>query len=322
MMFCIEVRGVNDLWHRMCPVMVAKAVAEETRNGKAYRFPTPVMIEVREPWCRVLEDPKRDCNHVFHLMESIWMLAGRNDVAFLDQFNSNMKNFSDNGNQFNAAYGHRWRNHFGQDQLLKAIERLRTNPTDRRVVINMWDPSDDMFNMTTKDVPCNLTMIPQVSPDGKLDLLTVNRSNDLVWGLCGANAVHLSMVHEFMTMALGLPMGTWRHLSTNLHYYDWHADLVKDTHVQPNYVWQTFPRRQMLLDGTDAETFLRECGEICDGKQEGFSSPFLEDTVEPVWASWREWKTGDKREAIEIASCIESDDWRIGIVHWYKRHIK
>lgn len=321
-MFTIEVRGVNDMWHRLCPVMAAKAVMEETRNGPAYRFPTPVMIEVREPWNRVLEDPNRDCNHVFHLMESIWMLAGRNDVAFLDQFNSNMKNFSDNGNSFNAAYGFRWRNHFGNDQLLQAIDRLRANPKDRRVVINMWDPRDDMFNEGTKDVPCNLTMIPQIAVDGRLDLTTINRSNDLVWGLCGANAVHLSIVHEFMAAALGVRQGVWRHLSTNLHYYERHKGLVGATHVNTNFVWQQFPKHQPILSGADVGTFLGECEDLCNGKMEGFCSPFLEDTVEPVWASWREWKGGDKQEAIEIASSIESDQWRIAIVRWYKRHLK
>lgn len=319
-MFTIEVRGVNDMWHRLCPVMVAKGVVQETRNGIAYRFPTPVMIEVREPWCRVLEDPARNCNHVFHLMESIWMLAGSRDVAFLDQFNSNMKSFSDDGQVFNAAYGHRWRNHFDRDQLVMAAEKLAANHSDRRVVIGMWDPGEDLFNLSTKDVPCNLMMIPQVAVDGRLDLTTINRSNDLVWGLCGANAVHLSMAHEFLAAAVGVPMGVWRHLTTNLHYYKWHEDLVKSTQVQPNFVWKQFPKRQPLVK--DPVAFLRECEEIVAGKQEDFTEPFLEDTVEPVWASWREWKAGNKSDAVEIAECIESDDWRFAIVSWYKRHMK
>lgn len=315
--FSIECRGVNDAWHRLCPIMTTMAEKAETRNGIAYQLPGPITITMREPWNRVLEDPVRNCNHIFHIMEAMWMLAGHNDVAFVEQFNHNMLTFSDDGRVFNAAYGHRWRHHWGFDQVEHCIERLRAFPSDRRAVITMWDPTDLLQD--TKDMACNMQIMPYIR-GGELCMTTTNRSNDLVWGLCGANAVHLSFLHEYIAASLGLPMGCWVHHTNNLHYYEKHKELVSNTKVESNYVWRTFPKRQLLVQ--DPATFYREVQELVDGKQEGFEEPFLEDTIEPVWASWREWQAGDTDEAIHIASCIECDMWRPAIVGWYNRALQ
>lgn len=313
-MFHIECRGVNDFWHRMCPVMVAKAKKVDTRNGPAYRYPGPIAVTFREPWCRVLEDRTRNCNHVFHLMEAMWMLAGCNDVDFVKQFNSNIANYSDDGKVFNAAYGHRWRHHWGFDQVEHCINRLHADPYDRRAVITMWDPRDMLKD--SKDYACNMQIMPTVN-DGKLDFFTTNRSNDLVWGLAGANAVHLSFLQEYMAASLGLEMGEWVHMTNNLHVYEKHWDLVKATKVETNYVWRKFPKNQPLV--VDPFTFLCEVRELVEGKNSDFKEPFLEDTIEPVWSSWIAWKDGDIEQAHYIASCIEDDMWRPEIMDWYKR---
>jgi len=316
--FSIEVRGVNDLWHRMCPIMIANAEKVVTRNGPAYQLPGPLTITCREPWNRVLEDPARECNHVFHLMEAMWMLAGSNDLPFVEQFNRNMANYSDDGEYLNAAYGHRWRNHWGFDQIEHCIERLRRFPNDRRAVITMWDPQD--LIKETKDMACNMQIMPYIR-DGKLCMTTTNRSNDMVWGLCGANAVHLTFLQEYIACALGLPMGFWVHMTNNLHFYEQHYELVRSTKVEPNYVWRQFPGRQKLVQ--DHNTFYREVQElVIEGKQEGFAEPFLEGTIEPVWTSWREWKAGNLEDAAYIASCIEDDMWRPAIMAQYDRMLR
>jgi hypothetical protein len=121
----IKVRNVNEAFSDIFWKMKAMNLEpEQTRNGPAYVMPEPVTTIYTHPDERVLFNRKRDCNPVFHLMESIWMMAGRNDVAFLSQFNKNMVNFSDDGVTFNAAYGYRWRHHFGFDQIRAVIKTL------------------------------------------------------------------------------------------------------------------------------------------------------------------------------------------------------
>lgn len=335
-----EYESLGRMWDMLCYRIIDTAHSSrvETRNGWATRLNGGTMITIRNPRERLLYDAARNCNHVFHLMESIWMLAGRNDVAFLQQFNSNMENYSDDGATFHAAYGHRWRNHFGVDQLVSCIEMLDEDPNDRRAVISMWDARVDGNGKQGKDFPCNLMILPAISEwknprtgqdEKRLDFTIINRSNDLVWGLCGANAVHMSMLQEFMAGALGLRVGTWHHFTNNLHVYDKHLDLVKSvaegvrssTRPWVNYCGDTNNHRDdpYFVNPTNWRDFLIECEDICNGKQEGFRNSFLEETVEPVWASWREWKSGNYGEAIEIAECVDAYDWRKAVVEWYFR---
>lgn len=330
----IQVYALDDMWSRLCRLMRDKGVPVETRNGKAIEMPGQTLITVEKPRERVLFDKDRNCNHVFHLMESIWMLAGRNDTAFPAQFNSNISNYSDDGGIFHGAYGYRWRSHFGVDQVEYAIDALLKDRNDRRVVIDMWDSDVDGNGRVGKDFPCNVMILPKVvkyesgpihERGYKLDITIINRSNDLVWGLCGANAVHMSFLHEYMACALGLPVGRWHHFTNNLHVYEQHWELMRK-------VANANPRIGLPYAGVSSingehhlppllvsrETFLAECRAICDGQTEGFQEPFLENTVEPVWASWRAFKSGDLEEAYEIAQCIDQYDWRKGVMQQYE----
>ncbi|MHA2069706.1 MAG: thymidylate synthase, partial [Candidatus Thorarchaeota archaeon] len=94
-----------------------------SRNGPVLVFDGPVTTVFRKPQERVMLLPERDANPFFHFMEGLWMLAGRNDVEWISQFNSTIENYSDNGVTFHGAYGHRWCNYFNSgggvlDQLL------------------------------------------------------------------------------------------------------------------------------------------------------------------------------------------------------------
>jgi hypothetical protein len=174
----------------------------------------------------VLFHPERDANPFFHLYESLWMLAGRNDVAGPLKYAKQMAAYSDDGETFWGAYGWRWRRAFpgagignyAADQLRSIAEALRKNPEDRRQVLQMWHSEKDLAAVG-KDVPCNLTATFQTSYDGKLDLVVFNRSNDIVWGCYGANAVHFSFLQEYMARWVGLPVGTYTQVSVNWHGY-------------------------------------------------------------------------------------------------------
>lgn len=322
-MWNLEARNVNDLYPLLCKLLMEKGVLSESRNGRVRVAPGPTVIKIKQPWERVLLDPYRDANPIFHLLEAVWMLAGRNDVDFVTRFNSNMASFSDDGSTFNAAYGHRWRYHFGFDQLEKVIDMLSADPNDRRTVITMWDPAD--LNKITKDVACNLQIMPRII-DGALEFTTTNRSNDLIWGLCGANAVHLSFLQEWMAGALGLRVGSWNHLTNNLHIYEHHWDLARRAETYPWWLGLG-PIQPLLTERTRerAQIFRAECIDIAEGRKgddDYFETPFLDETVEPMLFSHAEWKSGNKKGAIEAARSIESSDWRRATIEWYERRMK
>ena len=127
-----------------------------------------------------------------------------------------MKNFSDDGKVFNAAYGHRWRKHFGTDQLLDVINLLKQDISTRQAVIQMWDVEDLVKD--TCDKACNTQLIFDTR-NNKLNMTVFNRSNDVWWGAYGANAVHFSFLQEVIARAIDYPLGEYRQVSNNFHLY-------------------------------------------------------------------------------------------------------
>lgn len=139
-------------------------LAGESRNGPVLRFPTPVTTVWATPLNRVSYSEVRDANPFLHLMEAMWMLAGRNDVETMGFYAKQMLAYSDDGVALNAAYGFRWRHHFGRDQLDEAVEILKKDPASRQVVVQIWDSED--LTKATKDKACLAGDTVLRSPEG------------------------------------------------------------------------------------------------------------------------------------------------------------
>src|ERR1700723_1977697 len=133
-MIVIQERGVNEAWHTAKAIMKQNGVPKDSRNGPTLEVPEPVTTCFFAPTECVLFDPVRDSNPFFSLLEPLWMIAGRDDVAWISQFNSNIHKYSDDGKKFHGAYGYRWRHHFAMDQLSKIVSMLINDKDDRRVV--------------------------------------------------------------------------------------------------------------------------------------------------------------------------------------------
>jgi len=156
------------------------------------------------------------------------MLAGRNDVKFLASMVPSIKQFSDDGDVFHGAYGHRWRKWFNFDQLKEIADNLKKNPDCRRQVLSMWSATADLSS-GSKDVPCNTHVYFSRDRDGVLNMTVCNRSNDAVWGALGANVVHFSVLQEFLAHQIGCDVGRYWQVTNNLHLYtDRHAGLMEE----------------------------------------------------------------------------------------------
>jgi len=241
----------------------------ESRNGAVLAFRYPVLTEYEMPWRRVLFSPVRNANPFFHLMEALWMLAGRNDVWFPASFVPRMGGFSDDGKTLYGAYGHRWLFSFGFDQIRHAAHMLKKDPTSRRSVVAMWNSgawsphgntSDSIAAATGgKDVPCNTHMYFD-RRDGKLNMTVCCRSNDIIWGCYGANAVHFSILLEFMAAMVGCEMGVYRQFSNDLHLYPSNMPRDFDMELLENDLWGTdlyakgLVTHMPLIDSANGET--------------------------------------------------------------------
>jgi hypothetical protein len=207
-------------------ILADDGVTQPSRNGDVVRLTEPVSTVYTRPCERVEFHPWRDSNPFLHFYESLWMLAGRRDVAPLARYAKQMEQYSDDGETLNAAYGYRWRHaspvssqgrHDGTDQLPVICDALRADPISRQQVLQIWDHREDLGTQT-RDHACNLTATFQVQ-NGRLDMVVFCRSNDAIWGCYGANAVHFSMLQEYVARRAGFDVGTYTQISVNWHAY-------------------------------------------------------------------------------------------------------
>ena len=80
-------------------------------------------------------------NVAIAIAEVIWIMTGRDDLAFLNAWNQKLPGYVSAGLKLHEAYGHRLRHHIGVNQLTRAYQALRSNPNTRQVVLQIWDPS-------------------------------------------------------------------------------------------------------------------------------------------------------------------------------------
>lgn len=216
-MYVISARNVNGVYQKGLDLLMQEGRFEDTRVGPALVLPMPVTAVYSRPWERVLFNEERDANPFFHFFEALWMLQGRSDLKFVEYLLPRMRNYSDDGWLIRGSYGGRWRHWFEKDQINQVVQNLLEYSGSRRAVISMWDPQRDVNN-SHKDTPCNTTMHFQVHGE-RVEMTTFCRSNDIIWGAYGANAVHLSMLQEYIAMKLGIVSGTWYQISNNFHAY-------------------------------------------------------------------------------------------------------
>ena len=305
---------INEAYCEMQQVAPHFGEWESTRNGKALVFIEPVLISHTNPERRVLFDSLRDANPFFHYMEAIWMLAGSDSVRFPAKFAKNILNYSDDGKYLHGAYGHRWRASFGVDQVEEVITMLSNDPNTRRAVIGMWNPGLDL-NYEGKDLPCN-THIYFRNRSGTLDMTVCNRSNDLVWGCLGANAVHFSILQEYIANATKLRMGCYHQFTNNLHIYEGFTE--KYSKAANRWYTMNSPIQALrfsphTFDLDEASDFVIE-----DGAGE-WASPILRMNAKPMLLSWESYKMGNKTNALLEANKIYDEDWRAACIMWLER---
>lgn len=317
----LTVNNANDLFAEGLWKIKIHGREENSRNGPVLRIPEPVLTRVKNPMERVLFFGERDANPIFHLLEAIWMLAGRRDVAFPQLFNSKIGQYSDDGEVFNAAYGYRLRHHFGQDQLCGVIEKLKKDSETRQAVLQLWDAAD--LNKDTLDRACNTQLVLDIV-DGKLNMTTFNRSNDFWYGAAGANIVHFTVIMEFIAGAVGVGMGEYRSFTTNLHLYTELYNAGKHLIIPPNaeqfdmYAKGVTPMSMGVAE--DYGKFLDDCENFCN---DPFSHPnyyhdFFQDVAYPMAmvSKVRKEKASDGKK---WADMIYAPDWRMATFDWIKR---
>lgn len=368
-MHVIKATNVNDALAKGIRYLVKYGIVEGSRNGTVLVAPGPVTTVYSKPWQRVLFSPMRDANPFFHLMESLWMLGGGNELAFPAQFAKQLMAYSDDGHTGWGAYGWRWRNFFGWDQLDVAVEELGRNPNSRRVVLAMWNAMSSFTNHPAqpyaflhgryayndmdvaieggKDVPCN-THIYLDCRGGVLNMTVCNRSNDIWWGCYGANAVHMSVLQEYVAQRLGIEMGEYRQISNNYHIY---TNVVPYLHpldvpqvdkllldIGQHNLYSEVPAQrydqptgELIFThyglGATSKDWDRSLQEFLKYPEQSLPAnqdhPFFAEVARPMYRAWVARKDGDIFAAYKHIQQIKAEDWRAVCQAWvYRREVR
>lgn len=342
----------------------------DSRNGPVLMIDEPVIVTYTHPQERVLRNPVRDCNPFFHLYESLWMLAGSNDVTQLAYYVKRMLDYSDDGKTQNGAYGYRWRKSgvahsedyaytfTSIDQLNILIEHLKNKPESRRAVLQMWNVEDDLLKIdTSKDVCCNtsvyfsirtektvsaLGFVEHIYKDVQyLDMTVTNRSNDLVWGMLGANFVHFTMLQEYVADCLGVRVGKYHQITNNLHIYtSTNSGYTPKEWIAPyKTIWDTSHKEEFepYLNSTEhiplvnnKEVFDVEVQKFVEshGSSDGFNArqdyteKFLRDIAWPMCRAYHWHKLKYDYTALECLQSVAHPVWRADAIEWICRRMK
>jgi hypothetical protein len=340
----IRVNNVNQALAEGLIFLDRYGVEESSRNGPVLVASAPVTTEYSKPAERVLFSPLRDANPFFHLFESLWMLAGRNDIAFPVAFNSRFGAYSDDGKTQRGAYGFRWRKWFGYDQLNVIINELRSNPASRRCVLGMWDageicyperdcskyePSTDGDLLAnTVDKPCNTHIYFRVhcgnTKEPVLDMTVCCRSNDILWGAYGANAVHFSFLQEYMAARIGVGVGTYYQMSNNFHLYtdvigrDKMHGIIEDC-MQTNYYRGNLQTVPLAHNPDEFDYDLhRFFGSLDIPNRTTYTNLFFTQVAGPMYEAWK-YRKIDTYHADIAVSAIQDGAWRLACAAWLER---
>ena len=130
---------------------------------------------------------------------------------------------SDDGVTNNSAYGYLIQKKHGFNQFVKIIELLQKDPNTRRAVINLNTPNERVIE--TKDEPCTISLQFFVR-DGKVDLTTVMRSNDIWFGLT-FDIIYFTELQKWVADFLGYEYGTYTHFAGSFHTYERDYEKIK-----------------------------------------------------------------------------------------------
>lgn len=327
------VENTNEAMYPVYSWMAEAGILADSRNGQVLRAPCPVVITYMCPTQKVNFCPIRDANPFFHLLESIWMVAGSNKLKPLAELLPSFADFSDDGQVLNAAYGHRARHHFGFDQLMVAGTTLRMNPESRQAIVQLWEPFD--MAKETKDKACNTQLMFAVSPlNQTLEMTVINRSNDAIWGgVSGANVVHLAYLFEVVAFIAGREPGCMHVFSNNLHIYTDNPkasplldkyrnyDPRSETYHMDKLTWEP------ILQGLDSpsalqlesQLILRWIADFDEQILTTWTNRFIGLTVIPMMKAALAHKDRLKATAFKHAHEVRDGAWRKAAIEWLSR---
>lgn len=225
-----EAETLDDLLRLIFPKLLD---SQETINATRGNFNEifGAMLVLNNPRARLSRTESK--GKLFSALgELFWYLSKENNLAFIEYYLPYYKNESDDGVSVISGYGQRLFSHNGNDQINNVISLLKTKPTSRRAVIQLFDASD--LSADYKSIPCTCTL-QFIIRENKLNLLVNMRSNDAYLGL-PHDVFVFTMLQEIVARSVNVEIGIYKHCAGSLHLYEDHFEKAK-TYISEG--WQS-----------------------------------------------------------------------------------
>jgi hypothetical protein len=144
------------------------------------------------------------------------------------------------------------------------------------------------------------------------------RSNDLIWGAYGANAVHMSILQEYVACGLARPVGHYWQVSNNYHVYESAIVPIAARMLQPTHWLDEFTdpyevlKCKSIFHDTDLSILhkhlwswsmnptVRVYGQI----------PLITHLLVPMARVWEDCHRGNWTQAEHSCDEIQFPDWQ------------
>jgi len=140
--------------------------------------------------------------------------------------------------EMGCGYGHQFRNFGGEhpmipdtvglkgvDQLALVVDKLKNNPWDRRIILNLWCPTQIDYAALP---PCHLYAQLYCNPDKKeLSCFFLLRSNDFFLGN-PTNIIQYALLTHYLAALIGYTPKELVFTGVDVHIYTNHINQVKE----------------------------------------------------------------------------------------------
>ena len=160
------------------------------------------------------------------IYELLWFIKGDTNVKYLQDNGVRIWNeWADENGNLGPVYGAQWRNwnNDGIDQLGEVIERIKSKPNDRRLIVTAWNPSQ-IGQM--KLPPCHM-MFQFYVANGKLSCMLYQRSCDMFLGV-PFNIASYALLTMMIAQVCDLKPGEFIHTLGDTHIYHNHFEQVRE----------------------------------------------------------------------------------------------
>jgi thymidylate synthase len=165
------------------------------------------------------------------IYELLWFLRGETNIRYLNEHGVKIwDEWANPDGELGPVYGYQWRSWPGRDgetvdQISDVIERIRTNPDSRRLIVSAWNVAD-VPRMALP--PCHLLFQFYVAAhpaEGarRLSCQLYQRSADVFLGV-PFNIASYALLTMMVARVTGLELGEFIHTFGDAHLYDNHLE--------------------------------------------------------------------------------------------------